>query len=120
MPGLARGLILPVSGLFWLLLGFWVPGGSERFYLLVPPHLLPSACVGVALPLEPVVRPSLKGSQCVDSGRVRREIVRRCGLSDRRWSYHSRLVHSRKAGLTTVSGHLPRAGRQPFHVRSLP
>ncbi len=40
MSGLTRGLILPVSGLLWWLLGFWVPGGAERFYLLLPPVFL--------------------------------------------------------------------------------
>jgi fermentation-respiration switch protein FrsA (DUF1100 family) len=40
MPDLAAFLILPVTGLLWLLLGMWIPGGSERFYLLVPPAFL--------------------------------------------------------------------------------
>jgi hypothetical protein len=26
-----------LGGLAWLLLGCWIEGGSERFYLLVPP-----------------------------------------------------------------------------------
>src|SRR5947209_19148478 len=29
--------LIALSGLAWFLLGFWIEGGSERFYVLVPP-----------------------------------------------------------------------------------